>query len=121
MRGTKAEAMELLDTLPDDCLLEDIEHALHVRHAIHFVEATGEDCVLEYKRRLGHHPEMLEGSAKEGVRAVLDLLDDSCSLADVYYTLCIREGIRQGEWSLQNERTCTHEEVVQHLSRWLKA
>ena len=120
MRSTKAEVMELLDTLPDDCLLEDIERGLHVRHAIQRVEATGEDCVLRYKRRLGHHPEMLERSAKEEDSEVLDLLDDCCSLADVYYTLCIREGIRQGEWSLQNERTYTQEEVEQRLSRWLK-
>ncbi|HEX6367373.1 MAG TPA: hypothetical protein VF006_00490 [Longimicrobium sp.] len=49
---------------------------------------------------------------------MLDLLDDHCSLADVCYTLRIRDSIRDGEWSLENERTYTHEEVVQHLSRW---
>jgi hypothetical protein len=112
--------MELLGGLPEDCSLQDIEHALHVRYAIDRVEATGEDCVLKYKRRLGHHPEMLEGTAKAEVLEVLDLLDDRCSLADVYYTLCIRDSIRHGEWSLENERTYTHEEVVQHLSRWLE-
>lgn len=63
---------------------------------------------------------MLDGSAKEEVLKVLDLLDDYCSLEDVYYTLYVRDGIRNGEWSLQNERTYTHEEVVQPLSRWLK-
>lgn len=87
MSKTKAEVMELLGGLPDDCLLADIEHALHVRYAIHRVEATGEDCVLQYRRRLGHHPEMLEGSAKAEVLEVLDLLDDYCSLYDVYHTL----------------------------------
>jgi hypothetical protein len=119
MRGTKAEVMALLDGLPDDCSLQDVEYALHVHHAARQVEATGEDCVLKYKRRLGHHPEMLKGTAKEEVLEVLDLLDDSCSLEDVYYTLCIRDSIRDGEWSLENERTYTHEEVVQGLSRWL--
>lgn len=120
MRGTRAEVLKMLDTLPDDCALEDIEHALLVRYAIDQVEATGEDCVLPYTRRLGYHPEMLEGSAKEEVLEVLDLLDDSCSIEDVYYTLYIRESIRQGDWSLQNERTYTHEEVVASLSRWLE-
>lgn len=120
MSKTKAEVMKLLDALPDDCLLEHIEHALHVRQSIDQVEATGEDCVMRYKRRLGHHPEMLEGTTKEEVLEVLDLLDDSCSLGDAYYTLRIRERIRQGIWSLENERTDTHEEVVQSLSRWLK-
>ena len=117
---TKAEVRELLDGLPDDCSLQDIEHALHVRHAIDQAEATGQDCVLTYKRRLSENPEMLDGSAKEEVLEVLDLLDDYCSLEDVYYTLYIRDSIRNGEWSLQNERTYTHEEVVQSLSRWLK-
>lgn len=120
MSETKAEVLELLDGLPDNCLLEDIEHALHVRHAIYLVEATGEDCILPYKRRLGHHPEMLGGTAKEEVLQVLDLLDDYCSLGDVYYTLCIRESIRRGDWSLQNERTYTQEEMEQRLARWLK-
>src|SRR5687768_9781643 len=115
MSKTKAQVIELLDALPDDCLLEEIEHALLVRYAIDQVEATGEDSVLPYKRRLGYHPEMLEGSAKEEVHEVLDLLDDFCSFEDVYYTLYIRESIRQGDWSLQNERTYTQEEVEQHL------
>lgn len=74
MRGTKTEVVEILHALPDDCPLEDIEHALLVRYAIQQVEATGEDCVLPYERRLGYHPEMLEGSAKDEVREVLDLL-----------------------------------------------
>lgn len=119
MRGTKAEVRAMLDTLPDDCPLDEIEHALLVRYAIDQVEATGEDFVLPYRRCLGYHPEMLERSAKEEVRETLDLLDDSCSLEDVYYTLYIRESIRQGDWSLQNERTYTHEEVMQSLSRGL--
>jgi hypothetical protein len=34
MSKTKAEVMELLDALPDDCLLEHIEYALHVRQTI---------------------------------------------------------------------------------------
>lgn len=76
--------------------------------------------MLTYKHRLGEHPEMLDGSAKEEVVKVLGLLDDYCSLEDVYYTFCIRDGIRNGEWSLQNERTYTHEEAVQRLSRWLQ-
>lgn len=63
---------------------------------------------------------MLEGTAKDEVLQVLDLLGDSCSLADVYYTLRVRESIRRGEWSLQNERTYTQEEMEQRLARWLK-
>lgn len=47
MHGTKAEVMELLDSLPDYCSLQEFEYALHVRHAAHQLEATGEDCVLE--------------------------------------------------------------------------
>lgn len=119
MSNIRSQMLELLDRLPDDCLLEDIEREMYLRHAADRAEATGEDCVLRYKRRLGHHPEMLDGSAKDEVRVVLDLLDDYCSLDDVYYTLCIRERIRQADWSLKNERTYTHEEVVQSLARWL--
>lgn len=46
MRNTKAEVMELLDGLPDDCLLEEIERELYIRHARDEAEATGEDCIL---------------------------------------------------------------------------
>lgn len=118
MSSTKVEVIELLDGLPDDCPLEDIEWELYARHAMDQAEATGVDCILPYKRRLGHHPEMLERGAKREVLEVLDLLDDSCSLEEVYYTLYVRERIRQGEWSLRNGRTCTHEEAMQRLSRW---
>ena len=55
--------MEVLGGLPGDCSVQDIEHALHVRHAMHRVEATGEDCVFKCEHCLGHHPEMLEGRA----------------------------------------------------------
>jgi hypothetical protein len=120
MSGMKSQVLELLDRLPDNCLLEDVEREIYLHHAADRAEVTGEDCILRYKRRLGHHPEMLEGSAKDEVREVLDLLDNFCSLDDVYYTLCVRERIRQADWSLKNERTYTHEEVVQRLARWLK-
>lgn len=76
--------------------------------------------MLQYKRRLGYHPEMLKGSVKEKVLEVVDLLDDRCSLDHVYYTPCIRESIRGGIWSLENERTYTQQEVEQRLSPWLK-
>lgn len=42
MSDTKAEVMELLNFLPDDCRLEDVERALHVLHARDRAEATGE-------------------------------------------------------------------------------
>ena len=86
MGNTKKEIAELLDDMPNDCLLEEIERELYLRHAMDRAEATGEDCILPYERRLGYHPEMLDGTAKDEVLAVLDLLDGSCSLEDVYYT-----------------------------------
>ena len=62
---------------------------------------------------------MLEGTAKEEVLEVLDLLPDECDVGDVYYTLYIREKIRRGQWAFQNGQTCTHEGAMQRLARWL--
>jgi hypothetical protein len=58
-------------------------------------------------------------SAKAEVRELLDELPDDCTMEDIQYHLYVREQIRLGLWSLENEPTFTQEEVEQRLARWL--
>lgn len=58
-------------------------------------------------------------SAKAEVRELLDELPDDCTIEDVQYHLYVREQIKKGLWSLENEPTYTQEEVERSLSRWL--
>jgi hypothetical protein len=53
------------------------------------------------------------------VLEALDDLPDGCAVEDILHTLSVREQIKQGIWSLENEPTLTQEEVEQSLSRWL--
>ncbi|HEV3052779.1 MAG TPA: hypothetical protein VGX50_20865 [Longimicrobium sp.] len=56
---------------------------------------------------------------KEEILQALDDLPDHCTMEDILHTLHVREQIKQGMWSLDNEPTFTQEEVEQSLSRWL--
>lgn len=56
---------------------------------------------------------------KGEILEALDDLPDHCAMEDILKTLCVREQIKQGMWSLDNEPTFTQEEVEQSLSRWL--
>jgi len=58
-------------------------------------------------------------NAKAEVRELLDELPEDCTIEDIQYHLYVREQIRLGLWSLENEPTCTQDEVEQSLSRWL--
>ncbi|HEY0019548.1 MAG TPA: hypothetical protein VGC13_24815 [Longimicrobium sp.] len=53
------------------------------------------------------------------VLETLDDLPDGCAMEAILHTLYVREQIKQGIWSLENEPTFTQEEVEQSLSRWL--
>jgi hypothetical protein len=56
---------------------------------------------------------------KDEILQALDDLPDHCTMEDILHTLHVREQIKQGMWSLDNEPTFTQEEVEQSLSRWL--
>lgn len=56
---------------------------------------------------------------KSEVLQALDDLPDPCTMGEILHTLSVRERIKQGIWSLENEPTFTQEEVEQSLSRWL--
>ena len=58
-------------------------------------------------------------TAKAEVRELLDELPDDCTMEDIQYHLYVRNQIRQGLWSLENEPTYTQEEVEQAVARWL--
>lgn len=58
-------------------------------------------------------------TAKAEVRELLDELPDDCTMEDIQYHLYVREQIRQGIWSLENEPTYTQDEVEQALAEWL--
>jgi predicted transcriptional regulator len=58
-------------------------------------------------------------NAKQEVREVLDLLPDDCTLEDIEYALHVREEIREGLRSLENEPVYTQEEVEAELADWL--
>jgi hypothetical protein len=53
------------------------------------------------------------------VLEALNDLPDGCAMEDILHTLSVREQIKQGIWSLENEPTFTQEEVEQSLSRLL--
>ncbi len=102
MSTAKADVLELFEGLEDCSSKEQGRTPTHD----------------ELERRLGIH-ETADGSTKADLLEVLDRLPDDCSLEDIEYSLYVREQIRQGIWSLENEPTFTHEEVEQSLSRWL--
>ena len=60
-------------------------------------------------------------SAKDEVREVLELLPDDCTMEDIQYSLYVREEIREGLRSLENEPTHTQDEVERDLARWLES
>lgn len=60
-------------------------------------------------------------SAKDEVREVLDLLPDDCTMDDIEYALHVRESIRRGLWSLENEPTYTQEEVEAAVAEWFQS
>jgi hypothetical protein len=58
-------------------------------------------------------------TAKAEVRELLDELPDDCTMEDIQYHLYVRDQIRKGLWSLENEPTYTQEEVERAVARWL--
>lgn len=58
-------------------------------------------------------------SAKAEIRELLDELPEDCTMEDIQYLLYVRQQIRAGLWSLENEPTFSQEEVERSLSRWL--
>lgn len=58
-------------------------------------------------------------TAKAEAREVLDELPDDCTMEDIQYHLYVREQIRQGLWSLENEPTYTQDEIERDVARWL--
>lgn len=58
-------------------------------------------------------------SAKAELRELLDELPDDCSMEDIQYHLYVRQQIREGIWSLENEPAFTQDEVEQASSQWL--
>ncbi|HST61929.1 MAG TPA: hypothetical protein VLK84_24725 [Longimicrobium sp.] len=61
----------------------------------------------------------LMNSAKAEVRELLDELPDDCTMEDIQYHLYMREQIRQGIWSLENEPTYTQDQIEQDIAQWL--
>lgn len=59
--------------------------------------------------------------AKDEAREVLDLLPDGCTIEDIRYALHVREAIRQGLWSLENEPAYTQDEIEEAVTCWLEA
>jgi hypothetical protein len=58
-------------------------------------------------------------SAKDEVREILDLLPEDCTIEDVQHHMHVRARIREGIWSLENERTYTQEEMEGMVAQWL--
>jgi hypothetical protein len=87
-----AEPREPREELPVDSPMEEIEAPLSASYEVSLTRA-----------------EVLEA---------LDDLPDGCAMEAILHTLSVREQIKQGIWSLENEPTFTQEEVEQSLSRW---
>lgn len=73
---------------------------------------------------MGEHDEPPQGrrlvnSAKAEVRELLDELPDDCTMEDIQYHLYVREQIRQGLWSLENEPAYTQDQIEQDIAQWL--
>lgn len=78
---------------------------------------------LPYDRLRGQmddrlHPAGEMSTTTSEVREVIDGLPDHCTVVDIVYALYVRGQIKQGIRSLENEPTCTQDEVEQSLSRW---
>jgi hypothetical protein len=58
-------------------------------------------------------------TAKAEAQEILDELPDDCTMEDIHYHLYVREQIRQGLWSLENEPTYTQDEIERDVARWL--
>lgn len=58
-------------------------------------------------------------TAKAEVRELLDELPDDCTMEDIQYHLYVREQIRHGVWSLDNEPTYTQDQIEQDVVQWL--
>lgn len=57
-------------------------------------------------------------TAKEEVKALLEILPDDCSLEDVQYHLYVVEKIHRGIERAEKEGTLSQEEVERKLSKW---
>jgi hypothetical protein len=140
----KAEIRRVLTLLPDNCTLDDLVECLDERMQLRaaFASALGEvsqeeiggwereEAVENAEARaefLGAEPgdeDMVSASylvslTRDEILEALDDLPDQSTMGDILQTLYVREHIKQGMWSLDNEPTFTHEEVKQSLSRWL--
>lgn len=140
----KAEVRRVLALLPDSCTLDDLVECLddrtHLRAALASAlgdvgqeeiggwerEEAGEntEAQSEFPGAEPGDEEMVSAShlvslTKDEVLEALDDLPDQSPMDDILHTLYVREHIKQGMWSLDNEPTFTHEEVKQSLSRWL--
>ncbi len=140
----RAEIRRVLSLLLDNCTLDDVVECLDERMQLRaaFASALGEvrqeeiggwereEAVENAEARAefpGAEPgdeDMVSASylvslTRDEILEALDDLPDQTTMSDILQTLYVREHIKQGMWSLDNEPTFTHEEVKQSLSRWL--
>ncbi|HEX6042229.1 hypothetical protein [Longimicrobium sp.] len=64
-------------------------------------------------------PDPPMNSAHARTHVVPDEFPDDTTAGDLEYQEYVREQIRQGLWSLENEPTFTQEEVEQLVAKWL--
>ncbi len=57
-------------------------------------------------------------SIKQEVTELLERLPDDCSIEDIQYHLYVLEKIRRGLEDAEQDRTLSHADVEQKLSRW---
>ena len=59
------------------------------------------------------------GTAKEGVRKILDKIPDDASLEDIQYHIYVREKIERGFNDITEGRVLSQKEVEQRMSKWI--
>lgn len=93
MSTVKRQIQELLDELPEDCTIEDVQHRLYLLQSFRNGLQSAET-----------EPTYTQEEIEAEFAAWLDTLED----------------IEAGKRSAETEPTLTHEEVGVRLSKWLK-
>jgi len=57
-------------------------------------------------------------SAKQEVQQILDSLPDGATLEEIQYRIYVRQAISAGIRDLDADRTVSHAEVEQRMSKW---
>jgi predicted transcriptional regulator len=62
----------------------------------------------------------MKTSAKDEVRALLEILPDDASLNDIQYHIYVRQKIESGLAAIEEGRVIPQKEIEKRMARWLE-